>query len=136
MMTGRCLRLRAAVYNYAQHCRQRSWERRRALVPLRAQPTVSLCLPPKLPLCIPRSKAANPGRKLYAAPLRSLTLWLSERVRQRSGRSTHTHPQIPVQTGDATVLSSRLSLSCVPGLCSCCPLCDWCLASLALTNTD
>lgn len=35
-----------------------------------------------------------------------------------------------------TVLSSRHSLSCVSGLYSCCPPCDWCLASLALTNTD
>lgn len=97
-------------------------------------------------VCPQNSHSVSPGAKLRTlggnftltrcVPSHFGSPDVSDRDRDAARTHKHTHTQIPVQIGDATVLSSRLSLSCVPGLCSCCPLCDWCLASLALTNTD
>lgn len=120
MMTGRCLRPRAGVYNYAQGCRQRGREGCRASVISELGPRHrSVC--PTRNLCSesPEAELEALGGKLYTAPPTPLTLSLDQSVTQRLGYVTHTRRYTDTV---AKVLSSRLSLSRVPGLYSCCPL--------------
>lgn len=109
------------------------------LGPLQAKPTASLCPPrKKLLLRITSSKAGSPQRKLYTAPPTSLTLSLSQSVRQRLGYITqHTNTQAHTHTYMVAEgpLQQALIKSCSWALLLLSP-CDWCLASLAVTNTD
>lgn len=100
------------------------------LYPLQTQPTVSLCLPHKeIVLWITKGKAGIPQRKLYTAPLTPLTLCLCQSARQRLGAS---HTNTPELWGS---LEQALIKSCSWALLLLSP-CDWCLASLAVTNID
>lgn len=127
MMTGRCLRPLAAVYNYAQRCGH-LWLGR--LLGARSSPARSITLPPLKPLLwITRSTTRSPGRKLYTAPQSPLTLQLSRSVRDWI-HHTPKYTNTQIHCCDGSLINScswaLLLLS----------LCDWCLASLALTNTD
>lgn len=93
------------------------------------------CLPcKKLLLWITRGKAGSPQRKLYTAQPTPVTLSLSQSVRQRLGNIIHmqVHKHIDGCEGP---LQQALIKSCSWALLLLSP-CDWCLASLAVTNTD
>lgn len=134
MMTGRCLRPQAGVYNYAQDCRQQGrggW--RSFLSPLWAQPTALLCLPRKK--LLPQTTASNtrsPQRKLYTAPPTQLTLSLpkcqTEIGINHKRENTRKHSW-RVLSSVAVIKSRSWALLLLSP-------CDWCLASLAVTNTD
>lgn len=105
------------------------------LGPLWAQPTASLWLPcKKLLLWITRSKAGSPQRKLYTAQPTPVTLSLSQSVRQRLVYITHIQVHKHIH-GCEGPLQQALIKSCSWALLLLFP-CDWCLASLAVTNTD
>lgn len=85
----------------------------------------------------PEWPGANPWRKLYTALLNPLTLWLSKSVRQRFRiHHAHTaqHTNTQMQGCDGSLQQALIKL-CSWALLLLSP-CDWCLASLALTNTD
>lgn len=119
MMTRRCLRPQAGVYNYAQDCGRRGRGRPPGLGPA-----------PQGPSALHRhGQSWNPSEK--TTPLTLLPKWEMGIRPVTRKYQTHAHT-----CAVNKVLSSRLSLSRVPGLYSCCPPRDWCLASLAVTNTD
>lgn len=132
MKTGRCLRPQAGVYNYAQDCRQRGWESCWASV-------LSEHSPQHCCVCPARNfSSESPGAKLEALKgnftlPRQLTLSLSQSVWQRLGYITH---KIDKQLlGCEGPLQQALIKSCSWALLLLFP-CDWCLASLAVTNSD
>ena len=137
MMTGRCLRPRAGVYNYAQDCRRRGREGCRASVVSELGPRHhSVC--PARNSCpeSPEAELEALGGKLYTAPPTPLTLSRDQSVTQRLGYVTHTHTHMQThRRGCEGPLQQALIKSCSWALLLLSP-CDWCLASLAVTNTD
>lgn len=142
MMTGRCLRPQAGVYNYAQHCRQRGQEGCRASVlsELSSQHR-SVC--PARNFC-----SESPGAKLealrgnFTLPRRLHSHFRSPKVSDRDWDTSHTRKYTNTYTytytrihGCEGPLQQALIKSCSWALLLLSP-CDWCLASLAVTNTD
>lgn len=123
MMTGRCLRLPAGVYNYAQDCGQQGLGRLLGLGPLRAQPPVSLCLPRNF-------ASESPGAKLealggnFTLPHRVHSHFRSPKVSDRDWDTSHTHTpkytSAHIHGGD-----SRLQQALIK-------LCSWALLLLSL----
>ncbi len=137
MMTGRCLRPQAGGYNYAQHCRQRGREGCRAAV-------LSELSPQQCSICPARNFCSeSPGAKLealrgnFTLPRRLHSHFHSPKVSDRDWDTSHTHAN--THTHAYTVcegpLQQALIKSCSWALLLLSP-CDWCLASLAVTNTD
>ena len=126
MMTGRCLKPLAGVYNYAEHCR-RGWLGRL----MAHQPSPSSAY--GVALFTRKTSALNhqePSWEPWEQTLQSrIPLGCCKTVQLIYHTPKYANTQM--RACDSSLQQALIKL------CSWAPLlCDWCLASLALTNTD